>query len=99
MRINTLLIWTFWVLLIGLPAVRDADWKLLINEDGSKPQLYDLSKDVGESHNLAGQYPEIVERLKKMVLEWRQSLPVIHRSPPSAPQNIVDARVVPDAPL
>ena len=28
-------------------SVRDGDWKLLINEDGSKPQLYDLPKDIG----------------------------------------------------
>src|SRR6185503_17189755 len=27
-------------------AVRDGDWKLLVNEDGSKPQLYDLANDI-----------------------------------------------------
>ena len=57
-------------------SVRDGDWKLLINDDGSKPQLYDLSNDIGEKHNLAEAHPEIVERLKKMVLDWRKTLPV-----------------------
>jgi uncharacterized sulfatase len=57
-------------------AVREGDWKLLVNEDGSRPQLYDLSKDAAEKVNLAAQEPAAVERLKKMVLDWRKSLPV-----------------------
>jgi arylsulfatase A-like enzyme len=59
-------------------AVREGDWKLLVNEDGSGVQLYDLSKDIGEKTNLAAQKPEVIERLKKMVLDWRKSLPVEH---------------------
>jgi uncharacterized sulfatase len=59
-------------------AARDGDFKLLINEDGGKPQLYDVVKDPGESTNLAAQKPDVVERLKKMVLDWRKSLPVEH---------------------
>jgi arylsulfatase A-like enzyme len=57
-------------------AVREGDWKLLVYEDGSKPQLYDLSKDIGERMNLAGENLGVVERLRKMVLEWRKGLPV-----------------------
>ena len=70
-------------------SVRDGDWKLLINEDGSKPQLYDLSKDIGEKLNLANANPQIVERLKKMVLDWRQTLPV-ERVPAKAQGPRVD---------
>jgi uncharacterized sulfatase len=57
-------------------AVRDGDWKLLIDEDGGRAQLYDLVNDAGEKSNLAARNPEVVERLKKMVLDWRASLPV-----------------------
>src|SRR6185312_2686454 len=57
-------------------AVRDGNWKLLIDEDGAKPQLYDLFRDVGETTNLAAENPQVVERLKNMVLEWRKMLPV-----------------------
>lgn len=57
-------------------AVREGDWKLLVNEDGSKPQLYDLSKDIGEAHNLAADHKDVVERMKKDVLDWRKTLPV-----------------------
>lgn len=57
-------------------SIRDGDWKLLINEDGSKPQLYDLAKDIREENNLAEKEPQVAERLKKMLLEWRHGLPV-----------------------
>lgn len=56
-------------------AVRDGDWKLLCEYDGSRPQLYDLAKDRGETRNLAGQYPEVVRRLRAMVLAWHRSMP------------------------
>ena len=72
-------------------AVRDGDWKLLINEDGSKPQLYDLAVDPRERTNLADQQPQTVSRLRKMVLDWRGSLPVGH-PPASAPGARIDLR-------
>ncbi len=56
-------------------AVRDQDWKFLAEYDGTKPQLYDLAKDRGETNNLAAQYPGIVARLSKAVLAWHQSMP------------------------
>jgi arylsulfatase A-like enzyme len=59
-------------------AVREGDWKLLVNENGTGVQLYDLSKDAGEKTNFAAQKPDVVERLKKMVFDWRKSLPVEH---------------------
>ncbi len=62
---------------VGL-AVRDGDYKLLINEDGSSPQLYDLSTDLKEKNNLASDKPDIVQRLKGMVLDWRKSMPAEH---------------------
>jgi len=61
-------------------SVRDGDWKLLINEDGSKPQLYDLSKDIREQNNLADANPDVVARLKKMVMDWRAAMPAEHVS-------------------
>ncbi|MGB6220744.1 MAG: sulfatase-like hydrolase/transferase [Haloferula sp.] len=45
-------------------AIRDGDWKLIIREDGEH-ELYDLSKDRNESINLAGEYPEIVQKMNK----------------------------------
>ena len=56
-------------------AVREGKWKLLINDDDSDAQLYDLAKDIAETTNLAGKYPQLTRRLSEMVLAWRKSLP------------------------
>ena len=57
-------------------AVRDGKWKLLINYDGSQPQLYDLDADISESRNLATEHPKVVARLKEAVFDWNAELPV-----------------------
>lgn len=65
----------------GLPepqpdlAVRDGAWKLLCDYDGSKPELYDLSKDRAESTTLADQHPDIVKRLTAAAVAWHRSMP------------------------
>lgn len=56
-------------------ALRDRNWKFLMQFDGARPQLYDLSKDVSESNNLSGQHPELVEKYRKMLTDWNQTLP------------------------
>ena len=56
-------------------AVRDGDWKLLVNADGTGPELYDLAADPKESRNVAADRPEEVRRLKGLALEWRKGLP------------------------
>jgi uncharacterized sulfatase len=56
-------------------AVRDGDWKLLCDYDGSRPELYDLAKDRGETTNVAAQQADVARRLTASVLAWHQSLP------------------------
>lgn len=56
-------------------AVRAGDWKLLCEYDGTKPELYDLAKDRGETTNLAAQHPDIVQRLTTPLLAWHRSMP------------------------
>jgi arylsulfatase A-like enzyme len=56
-------------------AVRDGDWKLLVNADGSGAELYDLSADGAEKRNLVSDNPAVADRLKKAALDWRRSLP------------------------
>ena len=68
-----------WLPALAVPqpdlAVREGDWKLLCEYDGSKPLLYDLSKDVGEMTNLAAKESAVTERLTAAVLAWHRSLP------------------------
>jgi arylsulfatase A-like enzyme len=57
-------------------SVRAGNFKLLLMEDGTGAQLYDLADDPAETHNLVSAKPDVVEQLKKELLEWRKSLPV-----------------------
>jgi uncharacterized sulfatase len=65
-------------------AVRDGDWKLLIDEDGSNAQLYDLAHDASETRNLAADNPAVVDRLSKELLAWRATLPQPRTDPARA---------------
>ena len=56
-------------------AVREGDWKLLLNANGSGAQLYDLARDPREESDLAQREPEVTKRLSGKLLEWRKSLP------------------------
>jgi arylsulfatase A-like enzyme len=58
-------------------AIRSGPWKLLVNDDGSRMELYDLARGGAEDRNLAAAQPEIARRLSQRVLEWRRSLPVL----------------------
>jgi len=57
-------------------AVRDGDWKYLINHGGSDPQLYNLPKDPGERQNLEAKHPKIVTRLDKDLRAWNSTIPI-----------------------
>ncbi len=56
-------------------AVREGDWKLLINADGLGAELYNLAVDPQEQRNLAEAKPDVTKRLSRKALEWRKSLP------------------------
>lgn len=56
-------------------AIRDGDWKLLLNPDDSRIELFDLPRDRMQFQNVAAEHPDVVERLKTRVLAWRQTLP------------------------
>ncbi len=65
-------------------AVREGDWKLLGNPRDTSQQaplgkddqlfLVDLSKDIGETKNLAARHPEKVDHLKKIYNQYQKSL-------------------------
>ena len=51
-------------------AVREGEWKLLVNADGSRTELYNMATDFNEKHNVASVYPALTERLKKAAIDW-----------------------------
>ncbi|RKD90598.1 arylsulfatase [Mangrovibacterium diazotrophicum] len=55
----------------GRQAIRQGDWKY-VSYNVSDPEkqtleLYDLSKDPGEEHNLAAEHPEVVEEMQQIL--------------------------------
>ena len=56
-------------------AVRDGEWKLLMNPDRSRVELYDIAKDPSELTNLAEVKHDMVKKLSEMLLAWHQGLP------------------------
>lgn len=56
-------------------AVRDGEWKLLVNDDGSDVMLFNIYNNQRENFDVSEKYPEVTERLKKMALDWRSILP------------------------
>lgn len=56
-------------------AIRDAQWKLFCNPDGSRTELYDIPADPQERRDLAAQHPAVATRLKAKLLAWKKTLP------------------------
>ena len=51
----------------------DNRYKLFSKNEGKTFELYDLLADQGEKTDIADQHPEIVERMRLTLEEWRQS--------------------------
>lgn len=56
-------------------AVRRGNWKLLVNAEGSRAELYDLATDASETKNLAAEKAELVKELTKLLMDWRATWP------------------------
>lgn len=56
-------------------SIRDGNWKLLMNPDGSRVELYDIPNDPSELNDLADRTPDVVKRLSERVLAWQKELP------------------------
>ena len=56
-------------------AVREGNWKLLCEYDGSDAELFDLAADPSETKNVAGSHAEIVEQLTKQLVAWHKAMP------------------------
>jgi N-acetylgalactosamine-6-sulfatase len=79
---NTSLLWEWRFHVFGEPfhqspmlAIREGDWKLLLNPDRSRIELYEIKKDLTQLNNVAVAHREIVERLSAKVLAWQKELP------------------------
>lgn len=64
-------------------AIRDGDWKLLANRDGSRTELYNLREDPMEVDNRSAQEPGLTKKLSERLLSWAGTLPPGKSSPDS----------------
>ena len=55
-------------------AIRKDNWKLIEFFKSQQLELYNLAKDIGESKNLASQYPERVKELHDHLSKWREEV-------------------------
>lgn len=56
-------------------AIREGQWKLLMNPDRSRVELYDVPRDPSELDNLVGRYPKVMKELSERLLQWQAGLP------------------------
>lgn len=62
---------------IDLPdlAIREGDFKLLVNIDGTGLELYNIVEDEAETINLSEKYHELVKSMSQKVLGWYATMP------------------------
>lgn len=53
-------------------AVRSGAYKLIEFFENRRLELYNLANDIGETHNLAAEHPDIVARLHGLLIDWRE---------------------------
>jgi N-acetylgalactosamine-6-sulfatase len=68
-------------------AIREGDFKLLLNPDGSRVELYDLPRDPTQLSNVAEKHPDLVARLSDRVLGWAKTLPAGPTDPGAGQMN------------
>lgn len=56
-------------------AMREGNWKLLCDYDGSRPELYDIIADSGETTSVAEANQEVVDTMTKQLVGWWETMP------------------------
>jgi len=92
---STPLLWEWRFRIAGEPfhhspqlAIRHGDWKLLLNPDRSRVELYDIKHDLTQLNNVAEQHPDIVAQLSEQVLAWQKTLPAGPLDPGAGQMNL-----------
>lgn len=58
----------------GRKAIRQGDWKLILPKKDASPLLYNLSNDIGENNNVAGQHPKLVKSMLRKLEVWSENV-------------------------
>jgi len=71
-------------------AMLDGKWWAGCNPDGSRMELYDISSDPQQRHNLLREQPEVAARMADQLIEWKAGIPERY-IPPKEPLPIQPA--------
>ena len=55
-------------------AMREGNWKLVLQDEDGSAELYDLARDIGEMNDLAKAEPERVATMRGKLEAWRKSV-------------------------
>jgi arylsulfatase A-like enzyme len=67
-------------------SVRMGDYKLIEFFEDGRVELYNLRQDIQEERNLVREMPELSNRMRKMLVDWRQKVEA--KIPPPNPERI-----------
>ena len=56
-------------------AIREGDYKLLLNPDNSRIELYDIPNDPGEMNNLVTKKSKLAKKMASQALMWYATIP------------------------
>jgi arylsulfatase A-like enzyme len=62
-------------------AIRSGRWKLIEWMEDQRVELFDLSKDIGETDDLSREHPEVVSRLRAQLRRWQRDVGAKFPSP------------------
>jgi arylsulfatase A-like enzyme len=55
--------------------IQEDNWRLLVNEELEKQELYDINSDWGEQENVIVSHPEKAQKLLLKLQQWEKTLP------------------------
>ncbi len=62
-------------------SIRSGDWKLIEFYEDGRLELYNLRRDIGETSNLAGIYPDLTRELHERLKRWREEMEALEPTP------------------
>lgn len=70
-------------------AIRSGNYKLIKFYDNGETELYDLSKDISEKHNLTSEQPQLANQLKQQFDQWLKDVDASMPTPNPAFKQLV----------
>jgi arylsulfatase A-like enzyme len=96
MRHNVMSTYPYWQERIGdlNVVVRQDEWKAIWNVEKTSTELYDLSTDPHEQHNVAAEHPERAEAMRQAAEQWHAACDNRAAALPNVQANELDEETI-----